>query len=145
MKRKNKEGFYVDFECPLCGEQLNVSAITCEENPNYSEFDCPMHGLVIAHRDGRTVTLLDTLKENCMCYISLLNYGDASITRVIVHENIAKALGLKHHDDELQKILHNLDEHIGLPVDRMSDPTKFGTKLYLLLSKKFVKSGVKQG
>ena len=139
MKKKDNKGYYTRFECPLCREQMSVSAITCEENPNYSEFECSKHGLVKVFKNGQSITLFDRLERNCMEYIALLNVNDASINRVVVHESIAKALGLKHHDKNLQEITDNLDEHIGVPIEGFANPMRFGRKLYKLLLEKFVK------
>lgn len=138
MKTKDKEGFYVEFPCPICKKQMRVSAITCEEEPNYSEFECDKHGLVKVFKNGQSSTLFDSLERNCMNYIALLNVNDISINRVRVHEAIAQALGLDHDDLKLKEITDNLDEQIGVPVKGFADPMRFGRKLYKLLLKKFV-------
>ena len=136
--QKDNEGYYRKFDCPLCNEEMKLKAITCDEDTNYSEFVCSKHGVVEVFKNGNTYTLLENLERNCMEYISLLNINDAGMHRVQVHEAIAHALGLKHHDEKLQEITDNLDEHIGVPLKGFADPMRFGRKLHKLLLKKFV-------
>lgn len=137
MRPKDNEGYFMEFECPICNKQMRVRAITCDENPNYSEFNCSKHGLVKVYPDGHAITLFDELKENCIEYIRLLNFGDTSIYRVEIHEKIANALGLNHANIALAKITDNLDECIALPLNREADPIRYGERLYKLLIEKF--------
>lgn len=139
MKQKDDEGYYKEFECPLCNEQMKIKAITCEEDENYSEFICSKHGVVEVFKSGNTYTLLESLERNCIEYISLLNINDAGMHRVEVHKAIAHALGIKHHDEKLQEITDNLDVCIGVPINGMANPVRFGRKLYKLLLERFVK------
>lgn len=135
----DKEGFAREINCPLCMVKIGCYAVTCDETPNYAEFKCEKHGEIRVFQNGQMITLFDELKQNCIYYISLLNVNSAGIERVRCHEEIAQALGRKHHDIELKEITDNLDEQIGLPLNEMADPSRFGIKLYNLFVRKFVK------
>jgi len=80
---------------------------------------------------------MDKKLDVCRRYIFAVNINDQSMDRVDLHHEVEKVFGVEKDNIKMMDILHNLDIHIGLPIDIGLDIEtikRYEKKLYNLLN-----------